>query len=70
MFGYVTLPMGSLFDFRNGLSKGKDFFGSGIPFILYTDVYNNRFLNGEDITDDQPTSSAVSDVLVKNTSPR
>ena len=39
--------MGSLFDFRNGLSKGKDFFGSGIPFIRYTDVYNNRFLKGE-----------------------
>ena len=50
VFGYVTLPMGSLFDFRNGLSKGKDFFGSGIPFIRYTDVYNNRFLKGEDIT--------------------
>ena len=50
MFGYVTLPLGSLFDFRNGLSKGKDFFGSGIPFIRYTDVYNNRFLKGEDIT--------------------
>ena len=42
--------MGSLFDFHNGLSKGKDFFGSGIPFIRYTDVYNNRFLKGEDIT--------------------
>ena len=50
VFGYVTLPMGSLFDFRNGLSKGKDFFGSGIPFIRYTDVYNNRFLKGENIT--------------------
>ena len=50
MFGYVTLPMGSLFDFRNGLSKGKDFFGTGIPFIRYTDVYNNRFLREKDIT--------------------
>ena len=50
VFGYVTLPMGSLFDFRNGLSKGKDFFGSGIPFIRYTDVYNNRFLKEDDIT--------------------
>ena len=50
VFGYVILPLGSLFDFRNGLSKGKDFFGSGIPFIRYTDVYNNRFLKGEDIT--------------------
>ena len=50
VFGYVTLPMGSLFDFRNGLSKGKDFFGTGIPFIRYTDVYNNRFLKEKDIT--------------------
>ena len=50
VFGYVTLPMGSLFDFRNGLSKGKDFFGRGIPFIRYTDVYNNRFLRESDIT--------------------
>lgn len=42
--------MGSLFDFRNGLSKGKDSFGTGIPFIRYTDVYNNRFLREDDIT--------------------
>ena len=50
VFGYVTLQMGSLFDFRNGLSKGKEFFGRGIPFIRYTEVYNNRFLRGNDIT--------------------
>ena len=50
VFGYVTLPMGSLFDFRNGLSKGKEFFGTGIPFIRYTDVYNKRFLRKNDIT--------------------
>lgn len=50
VFGYVTLPMGSLFDFRNGLSKGKDFFGTGTPFIRYIDVYNNRFLREDDIT--------------------
>lgn len=43
-------PMGVLFDFRNGLSKGKEFFGTGIPFIRYTDVYNNRSLKAENIT--------------------
>ena len=42
--------MGDLFDFRNGLSKGKEFFGKGAPFIRYTDVYNNRFLKAADIT--------------------
>jgi len=50
VFGYAILPMGDLFDFRNGLSKGKEFFGNGIPFIKYTDVYNNRFLRESDIT--------------------
>ena len=42
--------MADLFDFRNGLSKGKEFFGTGTPFIRYTDVYNNRFLKAENIT--------------------
>ena len=42
--------MGDLFDFRNGLSKGKEFFGTGAPFIRYTDVYNHRFLKEENIT--------------------
>lgn len=50
VFGYAVLPMEILFDFRNGLSKGKEFFGKGTPFIRYTDVYNNRFLKKEDVT--------------------
>ena len=43
------IPMGDLFDFKNGLSKGKEFFGRGTPFIRYTDVYNHRSLKREDI---------------------
>ena len=42
--------LGELFDFRNGLSKGKEFFGKGTPFIRYTDVYNHRTLRKKDIT--------------------
>ena len=42
--------LGEIFEFRNGLSKGKDFFGKGIPFVKYTDVYNHRKLKKEDIT--------------------
>ena len=42
--------LGEIFDFRNGLSKGKDFFGRGTPFIRYIDVYNHRSLRKEDIT--------------------
>lgn len=47
---YDIVKMGDLFDFRNGLSKGKEFFGKGIPFIRYTDVYNNRMLHKENIS--------------------
>ena len=43
------IPMGELFDFRNGLSKGKEFFGRGTPFIRYTDVYNHRSLRKSDL---------------------
>ena len=49
--GVQRIPMRNLFDFRNGLSKGKEFFGKGTPFIRYTDVYNHRFLHKEDITE-------------------
>ncbi len=43
------ISMGDLFDFKNGLSKGKEFFGRGTPFIRYTDVYNHRSLKRENI---------------------
>lgn len=42
--------IGEIFEFRNGLSKGKEFFGKGTPFIRYIDVYNNRSLRKDDIT--------------------
>ena len=41
--------LGKVFEFRNGLSKGKEFFGKGVPFIRYTDVYNHRALRRKDI---------------------
>lgn len=47
---YNIMKMSELFDFRNGLSKGKEYFGKGTPFVRYTDVYNKRFLRKEDIT--------------------
>lgn len=41
--------LGDIFIFRNGLNKGKEFFGSGVPFIRYTDVYNHRMLREDNI---------------------
>ncbi|HEM6086757.1 TPA: restriction endonuclease subunit S [Streptococcus suis] len=31
--------LGELFEFKNGLNKGKEFFGRGTPIVNYTDVY-------------------------------
>jgi type I restriction enzyme S subunit len=47
---FCQRTLGELFDFRNGLSKGKEFFGKGTLFIRYTDVYNHRTLRKKDIT--------------------
>ena len=42
--------IGELFDFKNGLNKDKSAFGYGIPFVKYTDVYNNKKIIKELLT--------------------
>lgn len=34
--------VGEFYDFKNGLNKGKEFFGSGTPIVNFTDVFHNR----------------------------
>lgn len=41
--------IGNLLDFKNGLNKGKQFFGDGAPIVNYTDVYKRRGLKKADI---------------------
>ena len=73
---FYQRTLGELFDFRNGLSKGKEFFGKGTPFVRYTDVYNHRTLRKKDIvalvecTEDEKERLKVSrgDVLFTRTS--
>ncbi|MBR1439578.1 MAG: restriction endonuclease subunit S, partial [Synergistaceae bacterium] len=68
--------LGELFDFRNGLSKGKEFFGRGIPFISFSDVYNHNSLHKSNIkalvdcSDDEKSKLHVGrgDVLFTRTS--
>lgn len=36
--------IGDLFDFKNGLNKGKEFFGKGSPIVNFVDVFKNRAL--------------------------
>lgn len=39
-----TVSLGSLFSFKNGLNKSKEFFGHGTPIVNYMDVFNNSGL--------------------------
>lgn len=41
--------LGDLFDFKNGINKGKEFFGKGNQIINYTDVFKNNKLFEETI---------------------
>ena len=34
--------VGEYYEFKNGLNKGKEFFGKGTPIVNFTDVFNNR----------------------------
>lgn len=44
-----TALIGDIFDFKNGLNKGKEFFGYGTPLVNYTDVYKKRALKRTDL---------------------
>ena len=39
--------VGDYFTFKNGINKGKEYFGSGDYIVNFTDVYNNRWLTKE-----------------------
>ncbi|WP_018664262.1 restriction endonuclease subunit S [Heyndrickxia acidiproducens] len=34
--------VGDYYDFKNGLNKGKEFFGHGVPIVNFSDVFKNR----------------------------
>jgi len=42
--GWGVTPLRYLGLFQNGISKGKDYFGSGSPFVNYGDIYKNGAL--------------------------
>jgi type I restriction enzyme S subunit len=46
---WPTIKIGDVFDFKNGLSKGKEYFGQGTPFISYVEVYKLNGLTAADI---------------------
>ncbi|MBQ8991494.1 MAG: restriction endonuclease subunit S [Prevotella sp.] len=73
----VTMrSMGELFDFKNGLNKGKEFFGKGKLIIMFSDVFNSNSLDSikvssrVDISDDElkRIDARVGDVFFTRTS--
>jgi len=47
MSKWQKVKLGELYEVRNGLSKGREFFGSGYPFLTFSTVFNNWFLPKE-----------------------
>lgn len=41
--------LGELFEFKNGLNKGKEFFGKGTPIVNFTDVYHKGKLKSTNL---------------------
>ena len=44
MSEWKRVKLGELYEVHNGLSKGRQFFGSGYPFLSFSTVFNNWFL--------------------------
>lgn len=47
--GWESRSIGDFLEFKNGLNKGKEYFGYGIPIVNYIDVYHHRGLHAGDI---------------------
>ena len=46
---WKNCKMGDFLEFKNGLNKGKEFFGIGTPIINYMDVYKSQSLTKEKV---------------------
>lgn len=47
MSEWQKVKLGDLYEVHNGLSKGRQFFGTGFPFLTFSNVFNNWFLPEE-----------------------
>lgn len=41
--------VGDYYEFKNGLNKGKEFFGKGTPIVNFTDVFHNRGILSDNV---------------------
>ncbi|MFB2594849.1 restriction endonuclease subunit S [Paracoccus sp. p4-l81] len=74
--GWTLTPVGDLLKFKNGLNKGKAFFGYGTPIVNYMDVFRHAGLRRSDVhglvdvtnTEKQAFSARKGDILFTRTS--
>lgn len=74
--GVEMMRLEELFTFKNGLNKSKEFFGTGKPIIMFTNVYNSRSINASliksrvNVTDKEleRINACVGDVFFTRTS--
>ena len=74
--GVEMKTLGELFTFKNGLNKGKEYFGKGKPIIMFTNVFNSRIIDASmiksrvDISNDEleRINAKVGDVFFTRTS--
>jgi len=74
--GWTLKPVGDLLKFKNGLNKGKAFFGYGTPIVNYMDVFKHVGLRRSDVqgmvdvtnAEKQAFSARKGDVLFTRTS--
>lgn len=74
--GVEMMRLEELFTFKNGLNKSKEFFGTGKPIIMFTNVFNSRSINASliksrvNVTDKEleRINACVGDVFFTRTS--
>lgn len=47
--GWYCVRLGDALDFKNGVNKGKEAFGHGVPIISYKNVYSGGGINDSDL---------------------
>ena len=47
---WEIISLGDIFTFKNGLNKGKEYFGHGTPIVNYMDVYKKPNIYVNDLT--------------------
>ena len=47
LLAWEQRKVGDYYEFKNGLNKGKEFFGEGTPIVNFTDVFHNRGISPE-----------------------